>query len=40
MSDAKFRARYMAIVARTICGLFYETDATADFALDATASSF
>ncbi len=40
ISEAKFRARYLAIVARTISGLFYETDATADFALDATASSF
>lgn len=40
LSEAKFRARYLAIVARTISALFYETDATADFALDATASSF
>ncbi len=40
MSESKFRARYIAIVARTISGLFHETDATADFALDATSSSF
>jgi hypothetical protein len=40
VSEAKFRARYLAIVAKTISGLFFETDATAEFALDATASSF
>ena len=40
MSEAKFRSGYLAVVARTVAGLFYETDATADFALDATASSF
>jgi hypothetical protein len=40
ISEAKFRARYLAIVARTVSGLFYEVDATADFAIDATAHSF
>ncbi len=40
ISEAKFRARYLAIVARTVASLFYEVDATADFALDATANSF
>lgn len=39
-SEAKFRSRYLAIVAKTVSGLFYDTDATADFALDATANSF
>ncbi len=40
VSEAKFRARYLAIVARTVSSLFYAVDATADFALDATAHSF
>ena len=40
VSEAKFRARYLAIVARTVSTLFYPVDATADFALDATAYSF
>lgn len=40
ISEAKFRARYLAIVARTVSSLFYPVDATADFALDATANSF
>jgi hypothetical protein len=40
ISEAKFRARYLTIVARTVSGLFYPVDATADFALDATANSF
>ncbi len=40
ISESKFRSRYLAIVARTISNLFYEVDATADFALDATANSF
>lgn len=40
ISEAKFRGRYLAIVARTVSGLFHEVDATADFALDATANSF
>lgn len=40
VSEAKFRARYLAIVARTVATLFYPVDSTADFALDATAYSF
>ncbi len=40
ISESKFRARYLAIVARTVSNLFYPVDATADFALDATANSF
>lgn len=40
ISEAKFRARYLAIVARTVASLFYPVDATADFAIDATANSF
>jgi hypothetical protein len=40
ISEAKFRSRYLTIVASTISGLFYDVDATADFALDATANSF
>ncbi|MCA9133979.1 MAG: hypothetical protein KDA45_12520 [Planctomycetales bacterium] len=40
VSEAKFRARFLSIVARTVSGLFYEVDATADFALDATAHTF
>ena len=40
ITESKFRAGYLTIVARTVSGLFYEVDATADFALDATANSF
>lgn len=40
ISEAKFRARYLAIVARTVASQFYPVDATADFAIDATANSF
>ncbi len=40
VTEAKFRARYLAIVARTVATLFYPVDATADFALDATSLSF
>ena len=40
ISEAKFRARYLTIVASTVSGLFYDVDATADFALDPTANSF
>ncbi len=40
VSEAKFRARYLAIVARTVSSLFYPVDATADFALDATTYGF
>lgn len=40
ITESKFRAKYIAIVARTVSNLFYPVDATADFALDATANSF
>ncbi len=39
-SEAKFRGAYLALIARTVSGLFYEVEATSDFALDATASRF
>lgn len=39
-SENKFRSFFLAVVTRKICGLFYEVDATADYALDATVSSF
>lgn len=39
-SENKFRSFFLAVVTRKIAGLFYEVDATADYALDATVSSF
>lgn len=39
-SEAKFRGAYLALIARTASGLFYEVEATSDFALDATSSRF
>ncbi|MEZ6137103.1 MAG: hypothetical protein R3C53_19595 [Pirellulaceae bacterium] len=39
-SEAKFRGAYLAYVARTVSGLFYEVEATEDFAIDATSSRF
>jgi hypothetical protein len=39
-SEAKFRGAYLALIARTVSGLFYEVEATSDFALDATSSRF
>lgn len=39
-SETKFRSFFLAILTRRISGLFYDVDATADYALDATMSSF
>ncbi len=39
-SETKFRSFFLAVLTRKIGGLFYEVDATADVALDATLSSF
>jgi hypothetical protein len=39
-TEAKFRNRYLAVVARKVSGLFYPVDPTSDVALDATANSF
>lgn len=39
-SENKFRSFYLAVLTRKIGSLFYEVDATADYALDATISSF
>ncbi len=39
-TETKFRSFFLAVVTRKIAGLFYPVDATADYALDATVSSF
>lgn len=39
-SESRFKAAYMTIVARKVSSLFYEIEATSDFALDATSSRF
>lgn len=39
-SESKFRSYFLAVITRRIASLFYEVDATRDYALDATASSF
>ncbi|MEM7479466.1 MAG: hypothetical protein AAF483_31155 [Planctomycetota bacterium] len=39
-SESKFRQFYLAYLTRKIGALFYPVDATADYALDATMSSF
>lgn len=39
-TETKFRSFFLAVVTRRVAGLFYEVDATADYALDATVSSF
>ncbi|MFK7738526.1 MAG: hypothetical protein AB8B50_21045 [Pirellulaceae bacterium] len=39
-SENKFRSFYLAVLTRKISGLFYPVDSTADYALDATMSSF
>ncbi len=39
-SENKFRSFFLAVLSNKIAGLFYEVDATADVAIDATVSSF
>lgn len=39
-TETKFRSFYLAIVSNKVAGMFYPRDATADYALDATMSSF
>lgn len=39
-SESKFRAAYLGIVANKVSSLFYQIEATSDFALDATSSRF
>lgn len=39
-SEAKFRSMFLTIVSQKIAGLFYEVEATQDFAQDAISSSF
>lgn len=40
VSEAKFRARFTAILANKVAGLFYPVDPTLDVALDATSNTF
>ncbi len=39
-SESKFRAAYLGVVANKVSSLFYQIEATSDFALDATSSRF
>ncbi len=39
-SESKFRSAYLSVVASRVSSLFYEIEATSDFALDATSNRF